>query len=103
MNTEKMYRFLDRCKTQLQFIKDGQYQFEVRVNIKDEIQLRISSNYGELIIYTDWERYDDLPYDFQDCIWVGKIFVMELSILDDLTLRYMVEETENKLSITLSN
>ena len=84
-------------------LQADKYQFEVRVNIKDEIQLRISSNYAELVIYTDWERDDDSPYYFQDCIWVGHIFNCQLSELNDLTLRSMVEETENKLSITLSN
>lgn len=102
MTTEKMYRFLDRCKTQLELIKDGNYQFEVRVNVKDEIQLRLSSSDAELTIYTDWERWDDKPYYFQDCMWAPQIFNGKLEDLNDLTLRSMVEEAENTLSICLS-
>ena len=30
MTTEKMYRFLHKCKTQLELIADGYYQFEGR-------------------------------------------------------------------------
>ena len=55
MTEEKMYRFLSKCKTQLELIADGFYQFEVRVNVKDEIQLRLSSSDADITIYTDWE------------------------------------------------
>lgn len=102
MNTEKMYRFLDRSKTQLELIKDGKYQFEVKVNVKDEIQLRISSDYAELTIYTDWERNDDQPYYFQDCSWAPQTITCNLSDFDDVVLRSLVEEAENNLLIALS-
>lgn len=103
METEKMYRFLSKCKTQLELIRDGYYQFEVRVNVKDEIQLRLSSSDADITIYTDWERYDDQPYYFQDCDWAPQTFNGRLGHLNDLTLRSMVEEAENNLSICLSN
>ena len=103
MTEEKMYRFLSKCKTQLELIADGFYQFEVRVNVKDEIQLRLSSSDADITIYTDWERYDDQPYYFQDCAWAPQTFNGRLGHLNDLTLRSMVEEAENKLSIALSN
>lgn len=102
MTTEKMYRFLDRCKTQLELIKDGNYQFEVRVNVKDEIQLRLSSSDADLTIYTDWERYDDEPYYFQDCFWAPQMVTCNLNEFTDLTLRSLVEEAENNLLISLS-
>ena len=103
METEKMYRFLSKCKTQLELIKDGKYQFEVRVNVKDEIQLRLSSSDADITIYTDWERWDDQPYYFQDCAWAPFILTCNLNELDEITLRSMVEESENSLSICLSN
>ncbi len=102
METEKMYRFLHRSKSQLEVIKEDTYQFGVRVNEKDEIQLNLYWADGHLIVYTDWERYDDQPYYFQDCIWAEKTLTCDLEDFTEIDLRVLVEEAENILSICLS-
>jgi hypothetical protein len=106
MTEQTIYDFLRKSLDNLEMLKEDIYQFEVRVNIREEIQLRVSSRYyTELTIHTEWNRNWEIdePHDFQDCTWGSQIFNCNLSDLNDITLRSMLEEAENKLSISLSN
>ena len=102
METEKMYRFLSKSKTQLKVIKEGNYTFSVRVNEKEEIQLILWWSDGFLIIYTEWDRHYELPLYFQDCGWAEKTLTCNLEDFGELDLRVLVEEAENSLSMCLS-
>ena len=102
MTTDKMYRFLNRSKAQLEVIKEDTYTFGVRVNEKDEIQLSLYWGDGNLTIYTDWERYEDQPYYFQDCSWGEATLTCNLKDFTEIDLRVLVEEAENSLIMCLS-
>ena len=97
-----MYRFLHRSKSQLEVIKQGSYTFSVRVNEKDEIELHLWWGDGHISVYTDWERYDDQPYYFQDCMWAEKTLTCNLEDFTEIDLRVLVEEAENSLIMFLS-
>jgi hypothetical protein len=95
--------FVEGCQNQLQVIKDDNYVFAVRMNLKEDITLMLWHTNGSLQIHTDWNRPIEEQLSFQDCQWFEKTVTCNLNELTDLVLRTLMEEVENDLSIYISN
>lgn len=95
--------FLQGCQNQLEVIKDGNYVFAVRMNVKEDITLMLWHTNGSMTIHTDWNRPIEEQILFQDCAWFEKTITCNLNEFTDFVLRSLMEEVENDLSIYLAN